>query len=41
MLFAGRSRIGNLLNLEQECNHYLAMSVDFMQFNSDVANYMV
>jgi hypothetical protein len=41
MLFAGRSRIGDLLNLKLECNHYLAMSIDVMQFNSDVANYMV
>jgi hypothetical protein len=41
MLFADRSRIEDLLNLKQECNHYLTVSVDFMQFNSDVANYMV
>ena len=39
--FADRSRIADLPNLKQECNHYLAMSVDFMKFNSDEANYMV
>jgi hypothetical protein len=41
LLFADRSRIADLPNLKQVCNHYLAMSVDFMQFNSDGANYMV
>jgi len=41
ILFADRSRIGDLPNLKQECSYYLAMSVDFMQFNSDGANYMV
>jgi len=30
ILFADRSRIGDLPNLKQECNHYLAMSVDFI-----------
>jgi hypothetical protein len=41
ILLADRNPIGDLPNLKQECNYYLAMSVDFMQFNSDEANYMV
>jgi hypothetical protein len=30
--FADRSQIADLPNLQQECNHYLAMPIDFYEF---------